>query len=79
MFVRCGRRDDVFSGITISTPLVLAQTQAKAAAAGLPVHLLPPSFDIDEESDVVQLRALLAEPEWTTRLSATAAELRDWP
>ncbi len=70
---------DVFSGIAMSTPEVLTQTQAKAAAAGLRVHLLPPSFDIDEESDVVQLRALLVDPQWTTRLSATAAELRNWP
>ncbi|MBI1816301.1 MAG: TIGR04282 family arsenosugar biosynthesis glycosyltransferase [Deltaproteobacteria bacterium] len=69
---------DVFSGIAMSTSEVLAQTQAKAAAAGLRVHLLPPSFDIDEEADVVQLRELLAHSAWAARLRATAAELRNW-
>ena len=51
---------DVFSDIEMSTNHVLADTLAKAARAGLRAHLLPATFDIDEESDLMQLRELLA-------------------
>jgi rSAM/selenodomain-associated transferase 1 len=68
---------DVFSGVAMSTALVLAQTRAKAAAAGLRVHLLPQSFDVDETADVARLRALLADPRLAAQLPATAAWLRD--
>jgi len=69
---------DVFSGIAMSTPDVMVQTQKKVAAAGLRLHLLPPSFDIDQATDVAQLLKLLARPDWTARLPATAEELRSW-
>lgn len=65
---------DVFTGIVMSTPHVLAQTRAKIAAAGLRVHLLPSSFDIDEAGDLDRLRVELADAELARRLPAT----RDW-
>lgn len=67
---------DLFTGIAMSTPRVLADTLAKAARAGLRVHLLPNSFDIDTAADLDRLRRLLDEegPMWLPR---TAAVLRD--
>jgi glycosyltransferase A (GT-A) superfamily protein (DUF2064 family) len=50
---------DVFSGIPMGTPRVLAETLSRAAAASLRVHLLPRSFDVDEARDLKQLWALL--------------------
>ncbi|MBI4514478.1 MAG: TIGR04282 family arsenosugar biosynthesis glycosyltransferase [Deltaproteobacteria bacterium] len=67
---------DLFSGIEMSTPRVLAETLAKAQTAGLRVHLLPESFDVDEESDVARLRALLVHD--GSQLPCTAALLRGW-
>lgn len=45
----------LFDGIAWSTPQVLAQTQAAAAACGAHVALLPPVYDIDEPADLVHL------------------------
>ena len=53
----------LFAGIAWSTAGVLEATRARAEAAGLAVHLLPPGFDIDEVVDLVRLRALLARGE----------------
>ena len=54
---------DLFSGITMSTPTVYAETLARAEAAGLSVALTPATFDIDEADDLYQLReALRAAP-----------------
>jgi rSAM/selenodomain-associated transferase 1 len=54
---------DLFSGITMSTPTVYAETLARAEAAGLSVALAPATFDIDEADDLYQLReALRAAP-----------------
>ena len=69
---------DVFTGVETSTAHVLADTCQKAAAAGLHVHRLPVSFDIDNERDLSRLRALLADGSAAPRLPATAALLREW-
>jgi uncharacterized protein len=49
----------LFHDITWSSPTVLADTLARAANLGLPVHLLPPWPDIDTCDD---LQAFLASP-----------------
>jgi rSAM/selenodomain-associated transferase 1 len=67
---------DIFTGITMSTPEVLTQTRAKIAAAGLRLHLLPESFDVDEVADVERLRGELDDPDLARQLPATAAWLR---
>jgi uncharacterized protein len=68
---------DLFSGIAMSTDRVLAQTLDKARRGGLRVYLLPESFDVDEERDLVQLRSVLAR-EGNDRLRCTAAVLDEW-
>jgi uncharacterized protein len=70
---------DVFGGIEMSTPRVRAETCAKAAATGLRVHLLPPTFDVDEERDLVRLRALLMDEAYAKMLPSTAALLASLP
>jgi radical SAM protein with 4Fe4S-binding SPASM domain len=52
---------DLFSGISMSTPHVLADTLERARALGLSVHLLPTSFDVDEIEDLEKLRRFLAQ------------------
>jgi len=42
----------VFRNIDWSTPKVLAQTLSHAAGAGLPVSLLPPWYDVDDEASL---------------------------
>lgn len=66
---------DVFSGIEMGTATVLEHTLAKAAAANLKVHLLPPTFDVDDVDDLARLRSLLHDEEWRRRLPASAALL----
>lgn len=51
---------DLFSGVVMSTPTVLADTLAQAQAQRLSVALLPTTFDVDDESGVRALRAHLA-------------------
>lgn len=68
---------DLFTGIAMSTGRVLAETLRKAAAARLSVHLLPRSFDIDQGSDLVQLRTLLAGDARAVRLPHTAVVLAE--
>jgi len=53
----------LFTGIAWSTADVLATTRARAGDAGLRVHLLPPTFDVDEVADVERLRTVLARGE----------------
>src|SRR5881392_3597985 len=48
------------AGAAWGTAGVLEATLAGAAAAGLAVHLLCPSFDVDQVADLSRLRALLA-------------------
>lgn len=50
----------LFQGITWSTAVVLEQTLAKAAAAGLRVHRLPAWFDVDTGNDLERLADDLA-------------------
>lgn len=67
---------DIFSGIEMSTPHVLADTLAKAEAARLRVHLLPQTFDVDEAGDLARLRERLAITGHEPRLPHTAALLK---
>ena len=66
---------DVFTGVVLSTPHVLRDTQRVIAASGLRLHLLAPSFDVDEAADVERLRSELRAPELQGRLPATGAWL----
>lgn len=50
---------DVFTGIPMSTEVVLEMTLAKAREQGLTTQLLPPLFDVDEVTDLVHLATLL--------------------
>lgn len=50
---------DVFSGIPMSTNVVMQMTMNLAHQQGLKVHLLQPLFDIDEITDLLRLAALL--------------------
>jgi len=50
----------LFEGMPWGTDGVLAATLERAAARGLRVHLLAPSFDVDEAEDIERLRTLLA-------------------
>lgn len=50
---------DVFSGIPMSTDVVLQMTIELAHAQGLRTHLLPTLFDVDEWPDLQRLAALL--------------------
>jgi rSAM/selenodomain-associated transferase 1 len=47
---------DLFSGITMSTATVCAETLARAEVVGLSVALMPATFDIDHAEDLDQLR-----------------------
>jgi uncharacterized protein len=49
----------LFAPMVWSTPQVLAQTLARAEAAGLEVTLMPPQRDIDDQEDLDWLRATL--------------------
>ena len=69
---------DIFSGIAISTGRVLADTLVKADAAGLSVHLLARTFDIDEADDLSRLHALLENDRVQPPLPHTAALLKEW-
>ncbi len=46
----------LFQGIRWSTSVVLEQTLARTAAAGLRVRLLPPWYDVDTGADLERLR-----------------------
>lgn len=54
---------DVFRGIRMSTPTVLAETLARADRLKLTVVLTEPTFDVDEPEDLERLRVLLADAE----------------
>lgn len=68
---------DLFTDIPMGTDRVLVETLRRAASQGLGVHLLPRSFDIDDEHDLVQLRALLARDDGSVQLPHTAAVLAE--
>lgn len=63
---------DLFRGVAMGTPSVLQETLRKASAAGLRVHLLPETFDVDEVGDVDELARLLSDDAEARRLPATA-------
>jgi glycosyltransferase A (GT-A) superfamily protein (DUF2064 family) len=65
---------DVLSGVPMSTACAADALVARAAALGLALAELPPTFDIDEEGDLVHLRAELG-PDGTCA-PATWAALR---
>jgi rSAM/selenodomain-associated transferase 1 len=69
---------DIFSGIAMGTAHVLADTLAKARAAGLAVRLLARTFDIDEAEDLSRLRASIEADRLQPRLPHTAALLKEW-
>jgi hypothetical protein len=50
----------LFRGVAWGASDVLDTTLARAADAGLRVHLLPPTFDVDDAAGLHALRALLA-------------------
>jgi uncharacterized protein len=52
---------DFFRGIEMSTPRVLQETLARAAALGFSAHFLPATFDIDEVGDLARLALKLEE------------------
>jgi hypothetical protein len=46
---------DLFTGITMSTPLVFTQTVERAHSLGLAVRVAPATFDVDNEVDLLRL------------------------
>ena len=66
---------DVFTGIPMSTGVVLEMTIELARSQGLSVRLLEPLFDVDELPDLLRLAALLQKDQ--TLAPATAALLAD--
>lgn len=51
--------DDLFTGITMSTPSVCQETIARAHHLGRRVRLVPRTFDVDEVPDLDRLRDVL--------------------
>ena len=68
---------DVFTGVEMSTPHVLADTCRRADTAGLRVHLLPPSFDVDDVDDLRRLQMLLRQEGYDRLLPSTSALLNE--
>lgn len=64
---------DVFSGIPMSTSVVMQMTIELVERQGLKVHLLEPLFDVDELPDLVRLGRLLETD--TSLAPATGAHL----
>lgn len=50
---------DIFAGVEMSTPRVLARTLERAGELGLRVELLPETFDVDTADDLDLLRRFL--------------------
>lgn len=46
---------DLFTDITMSTPLVFTQTVERARSLGLAVRVAPATFDVDSEADLLRL------------------------
>jgi rSAM/selenodomain-associated transferase 1 len=66
---------DLFTGITMSTPLVFTQTVERARSLSLAVRVAPTTFDVDCEADLLHLaHALDAAPTLAPR---TLKLLRD--
>jgi rSAM/selenodomain-associated transferase 1 len=59
---------DLFRGIVMSTPTVMAETVDRAEQRGLRVALLPPWFDVDTSTDLDRLIAeLRSRPDHSAR------------
>jgi len=67
----------LFAGVAWGSDRVLEETRARAAACGLRLHLLAPTFDVDSWDDLRALRALLAAG--LVALPATAGVLAALP
>ena len=68
---------DVFSGIPMSTDVVLEKTIEKAHQQNLKVHLLETLFDIDTQLDLQRLASLLqAEPALAPATAACLATMK---
>lgn len=67
----------LFRDIAWGSSAVLDATLARARASGLRVHLLPPTFDVDDTDGLAALRALLAAG--GAELPRTAAILAELP
>ncbi|MGE5335010.1 MAG: TIGR04282 family arsenosugar biosynthesis glycosyltransferase [Nitrososphaerota archaeon] len=68
---------DLFTGITMSTSLVFAQTLERAHVLGLAVRQAPVTFDVDSEADLLRLAHTLdASPALAPR---THDLLKRWP
>jgi rSAM/selenodomain-associated transferase 1 len=66
----------IFQDMTWSHDQVLAQTVAKLAALGIPMHQLPLWFDVDTPADIERLRHLDATA--ATRINSTLSLLQRW-
>ncbi len=64
---------DIFTGVAMSTPHVLAQTLDRVRALGLAYELLPTTFDVDEVVDLARLHDAVAADQ--SGLPATARAL----
>jgi len=70
---------DVFSGIPMSTEVVLQMTIEKAQQQRLSIHLLEPLFDIDEPPDLTRLAELLHQDSTLAPYTAAClAELKEY-
>ena len=70
---------DVFTGIPMSTEVVLQMTIEKAQEQRLSVHLLEPLFDIDEQPDLIRLAELLQQDSMLAPYTAAClAELKEY-
>ena len=50
---------DIFTGVTMSTSAVLAETVERVAALGLSAQFIKTTFDVDTEADMIRLAHLL--------------------
>jgi uncharacterized protein len=67
---------DIFTGVTMSTSAVLAQTVERAAALGLLARFIETTFDVDTEADMLRLAHLLeASPALAPRTRELLREL----
>jgi len=64
-------RPELFSRIDWGTPTVLAQTRARARAAGIELALLPPWYDVDDRHSLAVLRRELRRPAAARRAPST--------
>ena len=67
---------DIFTGVTMSTSAVLAQTAERVAALGLSAQFIKTTFDVDTEADMIRLAHLLdASPALAPRTHELLREL----